>query len=87
MQLWQYYAWCEAFQDKLVDQLSLQIQAAYYGAYWNSGAKHKKSLNAVLKSLRSNRVSNKKRIPIDKEEVSKRFTQMEELKKYGWTKE
>lgn len=89
MSFWQFNAYCEAFQDRQIDSLSLQIQAAYYNAYWNSAAKHKKSLMSVLKSLRNKSNSNKtkKREPIDVESVSRKFRQMEELKEYGWTKE
>lgn len=88
MELWQYNAWCEAYQDKIVDTLSIQVQAAYLGAYWSGFSKHKKSLNQVLDSLRKRKVNKAtKKKPIDVEKISEQFRQMEELKVYGYTKE
>lgn len=84
MSFWQYNAWCEAYKDRNIDQLSLQIQAAYLGAYWNGAQKRKKSLNSVLKSLRKDNTKIK-RTPINLEKVSKEFQQVEELRNYGWT--
>lgn len=48
MTLWQYNAYREAFSGKQRDLLCLQLQAEYYGAYWNSMSKHKKSLDSVI---------------------------------------
>lgn len=86
MELWQYNAWCEAYQDKIIDTLSIQVQAEYLGAYWSGFSKNKKSLNSVLESLRPKKKLNMKKEPIDVISVSKQFRQMEELKLYGWTK-
>lgn len=87
MELWQYNAWCEAYQDKIIDTLSIQVQAEYLGAYWSGFSKHKKSLNSVLESLRPKKKLNTKKEPINVINVSKQFRQMEELKLYGWTKQ
>lgn len=87
MELWQYNAWCEAYQDKIIDTLSIQVQAEYLGAYWSGFSKHKKSLNSVLESLRPKKKLNTKKEPINVTNVSKQFRQMEELKLYGWTKQ
>lgn len=88
MDLWQYNAWCEAYQDKIVDALSIQVQAAYLGAYWGGFSKHKKSLTQVLDSLRKRKVNKTtKKKPINVEKISEQFRQMEELKLYGYTKE
>ena len=87
MELWQYNAWCEAYQDKIIDTLSIQVQAEYLGAYWSGFSKHKKSLNSVLESLRPKKKLNMKKEPINVINVSEQFRQMEELKLYGWTKQ
>ena len=87
MELWQYNAWCEAYQDKIIDTLSIQVQAEYLGAYWSGFSKHKKSLNSVLESLRPKKKLNMKKEPINVNNVSEQFRQMEELKLYGWTKQ
>jgi hypothetical protein len=81
MSLWQYNAWCEAYQDRIKDTLSLQLQAAYMGAYWSGASKHKKSLMRILNSLYET-----EKVPIDVKKVSEEFRQYEELKNYGWTK-
>lgn len=81
MSLWQYNAWCEAYRDRIKDDLSLQLQAAYMGAYWNGATKHKKSLMRILNGLYE-----KEKVPIDVKKVSEEFRQYEELKNYGWTK-
>lgn len=86
MDLWQYNAWCEAYQDKIIDNLTIQIQAAYLNAYWSGFSKHKKSLDSVLKSLRKDKVNKAKKEPINVKEISEQFRQMEELKLYGYTK-
>lgn len=87
MSLWQYNAWCEAYRKRKQDELAIQVQAAYYCAYWNSGAKHKRSLSSVLKQiLRSDRKT-KKGPPLDIDAVRKKFRQLEELRTYGYTKE
>jgi hypothetical protein len=84
MELWQYNAWCEAYKDRQTDNLVIQIQAEYLGAYWNGFSKHKKSLNSVINSIQRR---NKKvvRKPIDVQKVSDDFRMMEELKQNGWT--
>lgn len=87
MELWQYNAWCEAYQDKIIDTLSIQVQAEYLGAYWSGFSKHKKSLNSVLESLRPKKKLNMKKEPINVINVSEQFRQMEELKLYGWTRQ
>ena len=87
MELWQYNAYCEAYQDRMIDDLSIQIQAAYLGAYWSGWSKHKKSLRSVLDSLRRKKVTHTKKEPIDVEKISEQFRQMEELKSYGWTRQ
>ena len=87
MELWQYNAWCEAYKDRSVDVLAIQIQAAYLGAYWNGFNKHKKSLESVLKSLRKEKLNKAKKEPIDVDKISEQFRQMEELKIYGYTKQ
>lgn len=87
MELWQYNAWCEAFKCKKNDELVIQIQAAYLGAYWGGFSKHKKSLESVIKSIgRENSYKKSKRKPIDIDSISKQFIQMEELKQNGWTR-
>lgn len=85
MSFWQYNAWCEAYRDKQLDNLSLQVQAAYYGAYWSSATKHKKSLRQVLDNINKGRTRKTKRVPIDYEKVNSEFKQVEEIRKYGWT--
>lgn len=71
-----------------VDNLALQVQSAYYCAYWNSWSKHKKSLQSILRAIyASSEKQKKKKVKIDVEKVSKQFRQMEELIKDGWTKE
>lgn len=86
MSLWQYNAWCEAHQDRIYDQLSLEVQAAYLGAYWGAWTKTpKKSLASVLKSLRPKREA--KRKPIDADKVREDFRKAEELRKNGWYQE
>ena len=88
MELWQYNAWCEAYRCKVTDDLVIQVQAAYLGAYWSSFSKHKKSLESVIKTItRNNSRKKSKREPIDMNSVSKQFMQMEELKYNGWTKQ
>ncbi len=87
MELWQYNAWCEAYQDKLIDTLSIQVQAEYLGAYWSGFSKHKKTLKSVLDSLRRRKVNKTKKEPIDVQKISEQFRQMEELKLYGYTKQ
>ena len=86
MSLWQYNAWCEAYLDRIYDQLSLKVQAAYLGAYWNSWTKGpKKSLPSVLRSLRPKKEA--KRKPIDIDKVREDFRKVEELRKNGWYQE
>lgn len=80
MSLWQYNAWCEAHKLKVKDDLSLQLQAAYYGAYWNSGAKHKRSLKSVLRELQGSKRKHKKGPPLDLDEARKIFQRLEEIK-------
>ena len=80
MTLWQYNAWCEAHKLKIKDDLSLQIQAAYYGAYWNSKAKHKRSLKSVLKELHGSRRRRKKGPPLDVAAAREIFQQLKEIK-------
>lgn len=84
MSLWQYNAWCEAHMAKVRDTLSIQIQAAWLGAYWSSAAKHKKSLKSVLKIIQK-QDTEEKRKPINMKEVVEMFRQFEELQKYGRT--
>jgi hypothetical protein len=87
MDLWEYNAWSEAWQERVADDLSLQIQAAYYGAYWNGWTKgHKKTLQQVLKSLRTQKRKNNSK-PIDVNKVAEELKQAEELAKNGWTKQ
>lgn len=80
MTLWQYNAWCEAYQLKVKDDLSLQIQAAYYSAYWNSRAKHKRSLKSVLKELQGSKKKRKKGPPLDVEAAKQIFQRLKEIK-------
>lgn len=88
MELWQYNAWCEAYKCRMSDDLVIQIQAAYLGAYWGGFSKHKKSLESVIKSInRGNERRKSKLKPIDTDSISKQFMQMEELKQNGWTKQ
>ena len=81
MALWQYNAWCEAHKLRIKDDLSLQIQAAYYGAYWNSKAKHKRSLKSVLKELQGSSKKRKKAQgpPLDVAEARRIFKRLEEI--------
>lgn len=83
MDLWQYNAWSAAHQDRINDQLCIQVQAAYLGAYWGSAQKHKKSLQSVLREIQNHKMISKKRKAIDVEAVAKDFKQMEDLKTYG----
>ena len=63
------------------DDLSLQIQAAYYGAYWNSGAKHKRTLKSVLKEIQGSRKRNRKKVPpLDIAEARRVFQRLKEKK-------
>lgn len=78
MTLWQYNAWCEAYQLRIKDDLSLQLQAAYYNAYWNSKAKHKRSLKSVLRELLGSK--KKKAPPLDVAAARQIFKQLEEIK-------
>ena len=88
MELWQYNAWCEAYKCRVSDELVIQVQAAYLGAYWSGFSKHKKSLESVIKSItRGNEHKKSKKKPINIDTVSNQFRQMEELKVYGYTKE
>lgn len=87
MELWQYNAWCEAYQDRITDNLTVQIQAHYLGAYWSGFSNHKKSLKQVLDSLRKKKVNKTKKKPIDVDKLSEQFRQMEELKLYGYTRQ
>lgn len=80
MTLWQYNAWCEAYGQRVRDDLALQIQAAYYNAYWNSAAKHKRSLKSVLKELQSSKKKRKKGPPLDVNAARRAFAQLEEIK-------
>ena len=85
MSFWQYNAWCEAYQSRMADQLSVQVQAAYLGAYWGGASKNKKSLKSVLNAIQKGTQKHKrKKIKVD--EVAERFRQFEELQKYGRTK-
>lgn len=87
MTMWQYNAWTEAFQEKKVDELAIQIQGAFMAAYWSSAAKHKKSLNSVLDSIRAPlRKRKAKNVPIDLAKVEEQFRAYEELKSSGWTR-
>lgn len=79
MSLWQYNAWCEAYQARTIDTLSLQLQAAYYGAYWNGASKHKKSLKSVLKALRSKEKQEPVVEPIVLEQAEAIFKKYEEM--------
>lgn len=83
MTLWQYNAWCEAYRARMRDGLSLQIQAAYLGAYWSSSAKRKKSLQSVLKGLEGKPQVRKKETNFV--QVANKFKQFEELQQYGRT--
>ena len=80
MSLWQYNAWCEAHRQRARDNLCLQVQAAYYGAYWNSKVKHKRSLKSVLKELQGSKKKHKKGPPLDLDEARKIFKRLEEIK-------
>lgn len=85
MSLWQFNAFAEAFKLRVNDQLSLQLQSAYMGAYWGAmTSKPKKSLKSVLDQL--TRHENKQRVPIDVQSVSEQFKQIEEIQKYGYIK-
>lgn len=81
MDIWQFNAWCSAWEAHTSDDLAKLLQAAFYGAYWNNAGKKGKSLSSVLKSIRPK--ENKPREKINKEEVAEKFRQFEELKKYG----
>lgn len=87
MTLWQYNAWTEAYREREIDELAIQIQGAFMGAYWNSAAHHKKSLNSVLENIRAPLRKNKKvvKAPIDLTKVEEQFAAYEELKNSGWT--
>ena len=80
MSLWQYNAWCEAYQMRIKDELSLQIQAAYYNAYWNSGAKHKRSLKSVLRELQGPQKGRKGGPPLDVAAARQTFQRLKEIK-------
>ena len=85
MPLWMYNAYSEGFLLKQKDELALQIQSAYMGAYWNSALKHKKSLQDVIdKIYRDKRKIDRK--PIDVKALEKEFKTMEDIRNNGWTK-
>jgi hypothetical protein len=85
MELWQYNAWGDAFRDKQIDKLAIQIQAEYLGAYWGGlSNKRKKSLDAVLSAIHKKKPKHVKREPIDVEAIEKDFQRLEELKANGW---
>ena len=84
MSLWQFNSWMRAQSRRQKDSLALQVQAAYYNAYWNSATKHKKSLNSVLKDIyREERTSNRKKI--DFKQAESKFKKFEEILTNGWT--
>lgn len=88
MELWQYNAWCEAYKCRMSDELVIQIQAAYLGAYWSGFSKHKKSLESVIRSInRGNEHKKSKKKPINIDSISRQFEQMEELKQNGWSRQ
>lgn len=68
------------------DTLAIQVQSAFYGAYWNGFSKHKKSLDRVLKDIYKGTEKKKKVVPIDFKRLENEFIAMEELHKNGWTK-
>ena len=80
MTLWQYNAWCEAYQQRVKDDLTLQVQAAYYCAYWNGGSKHKRSLKSVLREIQGSKKKRKKGPPLDVAEAKRIFQRLEEIK-------
>lgn len=65
---------------RVKDDLALQIQAAYYGAYWNSAAKHKRSLKSVLKELQGSKKKRRKGPPLDVDEAKRIFQRLKEIK-------
>lgn len=81
MDIWQYNAWCEAWQYRCSATLQQMVQAAYMNAYWTNSGKKGKSLSTVLKYLRV--PENKPRKKIDVDTVAEQFRQFEELRKYG----
>lgn len=85
MELWQFNAYSEAYRARMRDSLAVQAQAAWLSAYWNSAAKHKVSLERVLRKLEEPKKQTQRK-KIDKEQAASAFRQFEELKKYGWTK-
>ena len=80
MSLWQYNAWCDAYQLRVKDDLSLQVQAAHYCAYWNSAAKHKRSLKSVLKEIQGSKRKHKKGPPLDVAAAKRAFQRLKEIK-------
>ena len=84
MDIWQFNAWCSAWELRVKDNLASLLQASYYGAYWNNAGKKGKSLKSILKALEGPKKPSTKKI--DKEAIDKKFRQFEELKLYGRTK-
>lgn len=85
MTLWQYNAYREAFSGKQRDLLCLQLQAAYYGAYWNSMSKHKKSLDSVIGEIQKADRPKKSLEVISQEEIDW-FKKAKELEQNGKVK-
>lgn len=84
MDVWQYNAYSQAWEQRTRDALAIEIQGAWMAAYWSSGKKHKISLKNVLKKLSGEKKKTQK--PMDRQKVDKTFKQFEEILKYGWTK-
>lgn len=86
MTFWQYNAYSEGYILQQKDALALQVQAAYYEAYWNGEAKHKKSLEEILRRIYKDTEKPKKSKPMDVKALEQEFALMEELRKYATTK-
>ena len=56
------------------------MQAAYYNAYWNGSAKHKRSLKSVLKEIQGSNKKRKKGPPLDIAEARQAFRRLKEIK-------
>lgn len=81
MEMWQFTAYCDAWELRVKDQLSIQLQSAYYNAYWNSATKNKKSLEEVLSKLHEEKHSTT--TAISKQAID-RFELLEEVKEKGY---
>lgn len=86
MTLWQYNAYREAFSGRQRDLLCLQLQAAYYNAYWSAiSSKHKKSLDSVIGEIQKADRPKKSLEKVKPEEIEW-FKKVKELEKDGKVK-